>query len=354
LQGVTGVQLVGTGLNLRLNRTTGDSGKLLDWTQTGLAEAAVAVTSSESFRIGGTAGMSIADVVVGSAAIAVERRQVSGVVDPDSGGARQFEGDLFMLRITDATLFVGSGATLNLDRLSPGFGTATIPSVAAAGVVGFTVEGGELDLGVFTARSARPTGSGSYMALAGGTPRYTGMEGSLGRARLIGVPDLRLVGTGLSLEWNRTSVVDDPGTEASEGQTMDWTQGAVANVGAGEGPGQAGPLSVTGMVLTSGCERLWIGGKVGVAIADVAFASGIISVTRSEVAGVGDPDAAGATLSGTLLSLVVTEGRVFVGAGASLVEDLTREDFGGVRLPTNTSADAVGFAVEAVTLKVLC
>ncbi|NBP24817.1 MAG: hypothetical protein EBU81_09775, partial [Proteobacteria bacterium] len=171
LQGVDAVKLIGTGLYLKLNRTSVTNGAVLNWTQTPLLSANVALGPNDpTFQIGGTVALSIADLVFGQATVDVRRTQVSGVNYRTSTGST------------------------------------------------FSVTGGSLDLGVFTARSRSTNGGASYITLAP-IRKYTGLEGALGTARLQGVDAFKLTGTSLYLKLNQTSVSGAP--------VLDWRQTAV-------------------------------------------------------------------------------------------------------------------------------
>ena len=73
------VKIIGTNLSLQLNRTSVTGGQVLDWKQTSLTtnplvSAGVDLGPTDpTFRIGGTVGLSIADVVLGNAVVAVSR-----------------------------------------------------------------------------------------------------------------------------------------------------------------------------------------------------------------------------------------------------------------------------------------
>ena len=84
---------------------------------------------------------------------------VSGIDDPDVAGAQTLKGDLLSIAITDATLFIGSGARLNIDSTKPEFGTVTLPASNDPTAIGFSVSGGSLDLGVFTASAMAADGT---------------------------------------------------------------------------------------------------------------------------------------------------------------------------------------------------
>ena len=108
LQGVDVVKVIGTGLVLQLNSAS-VGGAVLDWTQPLLTGSKVGLSPTDpEFRIGGSIGLSIADVVYGSAKFAGSRGVVTGVVDPDAPTAAPLNGDLFSVSITQGNLFVGT------------------------------------------------------------------------------------------------------------------------------------------------------------------------------------------------------------------------------------------------------
>ncbi|MFM8879776.1 MAG: beta strand repeat-containing protein, partial [Verrucomicrobiota bacterium] len=320
LQGVDAVKLIGTGLYLKLNRTSVTNGAVLNWTQTPLLSSNVALGPNDpTFQIGGTVALSIADLVFGRATVDVRRTQVSGVNYRTSTGSTELlQGELLGIAITNATLFIGTGASLNSTN-----GTLTLPEPTDTSAVGFSVTGGSLDLGVFTARSRSTNGGTSYSTLL--TPRkYTGLEGALGTARLQGVDAFKLTGTSLYLKLNQTSV--------SGAAVLDWKQTAVTtNVLASAGV-DLGPTDPT----------FQIGGSVGLSIADVVFGRATVSVSRSVLAGVDDPTVAdsAAVLKGEMLSVAVTGATLFIGTGATF-----DAGSGAVSLPASSDANAVGFSV---------
>ncbi|MFM8528582.1 MAG: hypothetical protein ACKOD2_02705, partial [Ilumatobacteraceae bacterium] len=326
VQGVDSLKLIGTALRLDMNRTSVAGGKVLDWSQTILADGGITLTSSDAtFRIGGSVGLAIADVVFGSATVDFSRSVVSGIDDPNVAGAQTLKGDLLSFAITDATLFIGSGARLNIDSTKPEFGTVTLPASNDLTAIGFSVSGGSLALGVFTATAVAPNGT-TYETLTDAR-KFTGLEGSLGKAQLQGVDVVKVIGTGLVFQLNKIS--------ASTGTVLDWTQTGLAAAKVG---------------LTSTSPTFRIGGSVGLSIADVVLGSATISVTRSSATGLNVPGMTGSQ-SGTLLSFAIDQGNLYIGSGAMLVEDATSESFGKVSLPTSNDPTAVGFAVSNASLK---
>ena len=329
LQGVDAVKLIGTGLVFQLNRTSVSNGAVLNWKQAPLSASNVALDVTDpTFRIGGSVGLSIADVVYARATVDVSRTLVSGVDDPDvAGTVARLQGDLLGISITGATLFIGTGATLNEDSTSDTFGQVGLPETNDPNAVGFSVNGGSLKLGIFTAREAAANGS-TYTTLAS-VRKYTGLSGALGKAQLQGVDAVKLIGTGLVFQLNRSSV--------SGGAVLDWTQSAVGSAG---------------VTLGSSDPTFRIGGSVGLSMADVVFGSATVAISRTHVSGVDDPDAADPVvqLKGDLLSISITQAKLFIGSGASLNEDLNSGDFGKVAEPAANDPKAVGFSVTGGSL----
>ncbi|MEY4326059.1 MAG: hypothetical protein RIS24_2230, partial [Verrucomicrobiota bacterium] len=326
LQGVDAVKVIGTGLVLQLNSAS-VGGAVLDWTQPLLSGSKVGLSPADpEFRIGGSIGLSIADVVLGNATLNLNRTTVSGVNVTDSGVVKTLKGDLLAFEITEAQLFIGSGASLNVNESSEEFGTATLPGSTDPVAVGFSVSGGSLSLGIFTAQ-AEFTGT-SYTPLTT-IRKYTGLQASLGKAQMQGVDAVKLISTDLVFQLNKTSV--------SQGGVLDWTQSAVASAG---------------VVLRATDPTFRIGGSVGLSIADVVFGSANITVSLTSVSGVDDPSIAGtvARLRGSLLAVNITGATLFIGSGASLNEDSNDVDFGKVTLPASNDAKAVGFSVSGGSL----
>ena len=103
---------------------------MLNWKASPLIAANVNINpgTDSVFEIGGSVGLSVADVVFASATINVSRyADVTGVDDPDDAGSKKLKGDLLLVSITDATLFVGNGASLNTDSTSLDYGKVTLP-----------------------------------------------------------------------------------------------------------------------------------------------------------------------------------------------------------------------------------
>ena len=152
LQGVDAVKIVATRLTFQMNRTSAADGVLMDWTQTALAGTGVGLTPDDvPFQIGGTVGLSIADVVMGSATLDMTRGPVSGVVIPGSDVATQ--GTLLTLAVNQANLYIGNGATFDLDSKSATFGTVVLPASNDPTAVGFAVENGAFKIAVLTVGS---------------------------------------------------------------------------------------------------------------------------------------------------------------------------------------------------------
>ena len=164
MQGVSAVQLIATDLIFKQNTTSvvndpntpgATEGKLLNWTASQLSAAGVDIDPATDpvFQIGGSVGLSVADVVFASATINVSRyADVTGVDDPDDAGTKVLKGDLLVVSITDATLFIGNGGSLNTDKTSADYGKVSLPASTDTTAVGFFVEeDGSLDLGIFTA-----------------------------------------------------------------------------------------------------------------------------------------------------------------------------------------------------------
>ncbi|NBP24433.1 MAG: hypothetical protein EBU81_07770, partial [Proteobacteria bacterium] len=327
LQGVDAVKLIGTSLVLQINRSSVASGGVLDWRQSSLSAAALSLSPSDpTFRIGGSVGLSIADLVYGSATISVSRSLVTGVTVTETSGVSTLKGDLFAIAIYQAKLFIGSGASLDTNSSSTGFGSVTLPASNDAQAVGFSVSAGTLDLGVFTARESLGSG-GDYAGLTT-VRKYTGLQASLGKAQLQGVDAVKLIGTSLVLQLNRTSVTN--------GSVLDWTQT---------------PVSSAAVRLKPSDPTFRIGGSVGLSIADVVYGSAVVDVARTQVSAVTVTESTGAvTYQGDLLSIAVTQATLFIGSGATLNQDATSAAFGAVSLPASNDPKAVGFSVSGGTL----
>jgi hypothetical protein len=317
LQGIDAVQLIGTDLKFQLNQTSVTGARVMDWTQSGLTSVGINLTPADpTFRIGGSVGLSIADVVFGSATMNVSRKAVTGILDPESNEGGVLSGDLLVIAITGADLFIGNGATLDLDSESGTFGRVVLPPSDSPTAGGLRVANGRLNLAVLTATSAEVV------------RKYTGVQAALGKAQLQGVDALKLIGTALRLDMNRTSVTN--------GKVLDWTQSILADAG---------------IALSPTDPTFRIGGSVGLAIADVVFGSATVNFSRSIVSGIDDPDEATTQkLKGDLLSVAITEATLFIGSGARLNIDSTKPEFGTVTLPASNDPTAIGFAVAGGSL----
>jgi hypothetical protein len=330
LQGVNAVKMIGTGLSLSLNRVSVGTG-VLDWKQgkdlvtdlsNPLATAAVALTATDpTFRIGGTVGLSIGDVVFGDAVINVSRTAVTGVDDPDDSGTQVLAGDLMVVSISEANLFLGTGASIDLVPTSADFGKVTLPATDDATAVGFRIADASLNLGIFTARQRATSASATYQTVP--VTKYTGLQSELGQAQLMGVSALTLIARNLVFQLNSTSVTN--------GRVLDWNDTPVASANISLGP-------------TDPTFR--IGGSVGFRVADVVFGNATLNMTRRTVTGVVDPDAATKRLSGELLGLNISAATLFIGTGATLDLVSTSTTYGLVTLPPVNDPSAVGFRVE--------
>jgi hypothetical protein len=313
LQGVDDLQLVGKDLAFQMNRSSVDAGKVLDWTQGALVDTGVGLkTSDPTFRISGTVGLGIAQVVYGSATVEITRSTLSTVMDPPIGtSGAVMTGDLMTLKITGARLYLGTGGSLNVSA-GTDFGTVTLPASNDAQAIGFSVDNGAMNLGIFT------TGSGAALR------KYVGLKAELGKAQLQGVDAVKIIATRLSFQMNRTS--------AADGVLMDWSQAA---------------LTSTGVGLTPKDVPFQIGGTVGLSIADVVMGNATLNMTRGPVSAVLIPGSTAAT-SGNLLTLAVTQANLYIGNGATFDIDSKSGTFGTVVLPASNDPAAVGFAVETV------
>ena len=100
LQGVDAVKMIGSGLTLSLNRVSAGTA-VMDWKQgkalvndsgNPLAAAAVSLAATDpTFQIGGSVGLSIADVVFGSATVSVGRNPGAGLEAGQGSGDRLVE-----------------------------------------------------------------------------------------------------------------------------------------------------------------------------------------------------------------------------------------------------------------------
>ena len=219
LPGVQGVQLIATHLSVKVNQVRAPTAGAtpLDWRQAGgLADAlnvsrvAPQLDSSDRVEVGGSVVFSIAETVFGSATALVTRTgDVSGVDDPDDAGTVRLKGDLLAVHLSNASVFVGSGAHLDLNSA-----VVTLPDPGNRSVVGFRLDNATLDLGVFYARESSPDGVQDYVPLDQAR-KYTGIEAGLGVAALQGVSGIQLKTGSLTLIVNTTSVPN--------GKLIDWT-----------------------------------------------------------------------------------------------------------------------------------
>jgi hypothetical protein len=320
--GVSAFTLIARNLVFQLNSTSVTNGRVLDWNDTPVASANISLGPTDpTFRIGGSVGFRVADVVFGNATLNMTRRTVSGVVDPD-GATKRLSGELLGLNISAATLFIGTGASLDVVSTSTTYGRVTLPPVNDPSAVGFRVENGALDLAVFTASKESTDGTNDTGLTV--VKKFTGFEGDLGAAQLQGVDAVKLIGTGLYLKLNRTSVTN--------GAVLNWTQT---------------PLLSSNVALGPNDPTFQIGGTVALSIADLVFGRATVDVRRTQVSGVNYRTATGSTelLQGELLGIAITNATLFIGTGATL-NTLT----GALTLPEATDTSAVGFSVTGGSL----
>ncbi|MFM8420032.1 MAG: hypothetical protein ACKOEQ_07915, partial [Verrucomicrobiota bacterium] len=307
MQGVSEVGLVGTRFAMEANRASAD-GLVVDY---GAGRTALSIRTGGAtsmnlamdgslgalLRLRGHGSLGIAGVVFGEGEIEVERRAVEGVADPDSASGGILKGSLMTIRVSDARLFVGSGATLVLDRASPDFGKVVLPASDDVHAVGFAVSGGQFVLGLFSATHQSGDQGRTWNDL-GPVGTYTGIRASLGRARLQGVSAVEMLSPGLGLSLNRTS--------RAGGKVLDWTGGALASAG---------------IVLRPADPVLEVGGTVGLALGGVVLASATVRMSQSVVEEVRNPNVgeANVRMRGSLLALELADARVFVGSGGELV-----------------------------------
>ena len=238
-------------------------------------------------------GMGIGVVVFGDSVFKVSGPALTGVDDPEVTWTQVLAGDLMVVSITQAKLFLGTGASLNSDSTSVAFGTVTLPATNDATAVGFRIAGASMNLGIFTARQRATSASATYQTVP--VTKYTGLQSELGQAQLMGVSAFTLIARNLVFQLNATSVTN--------GRVLDWndTQVASANI-------SLGPTDPT----------FRIGGSVGFRVADVVFGNATLNMTRRTVSGVADPDSATKRLSGELLGPHIPAPTLFIGTGSPL------------------------------------
>ena len=162
LVGVDGLTFKASG-HVLINKATTAAGtaaaERIDWataTDTAglLPSFKKALTKSVALQVGGSVGLSVASVLYANAAFTMTQSTVTGVDDPDDTTGKVLTGDLLAISITDATLFIGNGGSLNTDSTSPDYGTVTLPASNDPTAVGFFVSHGSLHFGDFHGNSA--------------------------------------------------------------------------------------------------------------------------------------------------------------------------------------------------------
>ena len=105
------------------------------------------------------------------------------------------KGDLLVVSITDVTLFIGNGGSLNTDKTSSDYGKVTVPGANDPDAIGFSISG-EPDAGHLHCHPGIERDGGIHAL----TPvrKYTGLQASLGAAQLHGIDGFVLMGRDLS------------------------------------------------------------------------------------------------------------------------------------------------------------
>jgi len=152
-------------LQVAYTTTSVEGGNRLDWSS--VTEANVDLTADDQFKVGGAMTLDVADVLLVATQFEINKQSVSGIDDPDTEQAdTTLSGDLLTIGLTEAHVFAGTGATLDVSA-----GTLTVPSDA----IGFEVSGASLDLAMLQTTDDR---------------NYTGLEATFGTITVHGLDAL--------------------------------------------------------------------------------------------------------------------------------------------------------------------
>jgi len=232
----------------------------------------------------------------------------------DDGAITPFTANALSVSLTDASIFMGTGARLNQAK------TAIITTVAdadpandlTADAVGFTASGVSLAVNFLDA----------------GTVSYIGVVATVANASLVGV-------TGMDLKVSGTLKINS--STRPDGQRLNWTTATTTN-DAGDQLidmtlGAAHQLEVTGASLNVAGSLVAVIGNLTLDIATATVQTGNASIT-----GLGA--VAGQIDNARVLTFTVSGASVFLGTGGAL-------DSG--RTTVLTPAGAVGFAVNGAS-----
>ena len=284
LIGVSAVDLQVSG-HVQLNQSNRTDGERFEWSASNgsltLARTvSVFATGSASLNIG--PGNLVA--VIQSLALSMGRQDV---VSGNAAIGTITAADVLSLTVTNASLFAGTGATLNAAR----------DSITTTGAVGFLVSGAGFTL----------------QTVSKGTTSYSGIDATVTRAALLGMAavDLEVSGHVQLNQSNRT-----------DGQRIEWSSGN-------------GTLTISRLVsvAATGTASLNVGpGNVVAVIQTLTLSMGRQDVASGNVA-------IGTLTAADVMSLSVSGASLFAGTGASL--NGTRDGI--------TTTGAVGFLVSGAS-----
>ena len=194
LVGISDLTLKASGLEVQVNQVDGAAQKL-DWAAMGPGLTsgslpAFTMDDTVDLQASGSVSVDVAGFVVAVGTLDLFKGRVSG----SDGTTDLVDADALSLSLSNLSLFVGVGASINDQGTPDAVGNDTIDE---AGAVGFSVAVANLDLVVVTA----------------GAVRYTALELDVLSTGLVGVPNVTFEATDLNAQVN---LVD------GGAQKLDW------------------------------------------------------------------------------------------------------------------------------------
>ena len=242
------------------------------------ASFAIAATATTDLSVTGTAGVAIPNIVAATGTVTATH---STGVDASAGLAGLTSADIWTFGLTSATLFAGTGGTVN---------TSVTP---------YTVTDGS-----FGVHASTTTGHVYLAQVTGSGVTYTGLDATGLTASLVGTSPISLDVTGGTVLTNT----------ASSGTTkLDFSQLDFATLI---------PTAGNGFVIAAtAATDLAVSGTAAVAITDVIAATGTVAVTHST--GVDLSTAVSGLTSADIWTFAITGATLFAGSGGSVTTSST-------------------------------
>ena len=306
----------------------------LDWadfaaTSTGVALPAFSAGLDETVELfaEGNVALNVLGFVVGKASFQMISRSID--VDTNDNGFSTGDpediddGSLLFVSLSNVDLFIGVGGSLK-DEL--GDNDVDVPANVADDTVdvtdalGFEVANGGLDLAMIKPSAAA--------ILAGDTRSYLGLELTIGRAELIGIPDLTFRATEVLVQVNGASGMRTLASPIAG--RLDWTSALSTNTG------------VLPSFAMSQSVELRAAGTVALDVAGFVIGQGSFELVKGKV----DIDVNGngteILIDGSILLVSLSGLDLFIGVGGALDDNDTPDDFGDDAINTD---GAIGFEV---------